>query len=174
MTPIRVVGAAALTAAAAIACGSPKTAAPDVIERALPSLGDAPRRDGSVVLEEDDLDASTAPVDGGQCCAVRFALAHVGDEQSAMWVAPPNLRVAMARDGGAWETTVCLLPDTELAYYYETTLRPEEPDAGGFVMNRINPSAPSTNGGYQDLVNLFEPNGATSCETLDAGAHGAW
>lgn len=135
------------------------------------SSGDAPK--STPVPYRNDAGPPVVP-DAG-CCAVRFALAATGVESAVSLFGlgePLRTPVPLVRDGGAWETVVCM-PLASQVYGYQQHIA-TQPDGGGelFVLVTHNPNAPSVRSAEYGSLNLYDAADAGSCAGVVAAPHG--
>lgn len=158
-----------LAVVAVAASCAPPYQEPPPLEREVPGLGDAPRTQAPEYVP--DAGEFVLPEDAG-CCAVRFALAYQGEAAVALFgfAAPLRPDVSMTRDGGAWESTVCMPRSTQL-YGYRLYLEAAG-DAGLFEVTAVNPNAPTVMSLEYGLLNDFQAADAGTCGELDTAPHG--
>lgn len=150
-------------------CAQPFTE-PDVLGRELPGQGDPPRR----TLPKYEADAGPLELPDSGCCPVRFAHPASGEAGAELFgfSGPFVPAIALVRDGGVWETLVCM-PRARVQYAYRLFLTPDvDPDAGFFELVSHNPNAPTLASRQYGLLNEFEGSDAGSCADLDARPHG--
>jgi hypothetical protein len=159
---------ALLTALVAVAACAPPYSEPTPFEREVPGLGDAPRPQAPEYVP----DAGEFSFPDAGCCPVRFALASQGEAAVALFgfTAPLQPDVPMTRDGGAWETTVCMPRSTQL-YGYRLFIETAA-DAGLFELSAVNPNAPTVRSSEFGLLNEFRADDAGTCGDVDTAPHG--
>lgn len=164
----------------AVAACSPPYQEPTLLDRELPGQGDPPRTQAPAYVP----DAGDFSFPDAGCCAVRFALAYQGEAAVSLFGFAPPLRpdVPLTRDGGPWETVVCM-PRTSQLYGYRvyTALTSGADDAGTdgggeeatyFESFAHNPNAPVVMSFEYGLLNEFQAEDAGTCGDLDTAPHG--
>lgn len=162
-----------LGAGLGVACGSKPMQPPEVIEREVPGIAEAPAPDAAVWAPPNPRQDSGPDVVRAQCCPVRFAVAAIADDVSGVIVgseAPLAPPVAMTRDGGVWETTVCM-PLVDATYHFVLGL-PAVGTEDLFPVDTVNPNSPQVPSSRYGTVNEFLGASAADCASLDAGSYG--
>lgn len=169
----------------AVAACSPPYQEPTVLDREVPGQGDPPRTQAPAYVP----DAGDFSFPDAGCCAVRFALAYQGEAAVSLFGFAGPLRpdVPLTRDGGAWETVVCMPRTSQLyGYHVYTALTPDTADGGAddggadagaeevsfFESFAHNPNAPVVMSFEYGLLNEFQAEDAGTCGDLDTAPHG--
>lgn len=159
-----------------IACGKPMQ--PDVITRPGNVSGQM-RTDAGIPVNLNDMpDASVEYFDGGACCMVPVAIAAQADETVGYATEfPSGRRVALTLTDGVWRGQMCFwLSEPVTQYYYQLGYPLDDADAGvvdagEYLVNYVNRSAPNEGVAAVGEVNVFTPGDVMACQSLDAGVH---